>query len=528
MERQDEYEEEAGVVKAEAVVSPSRVPMSYESCILDRTPDPCTIVIVGASGDLTARKLLPALYDLYLKKAMPQPFVIVGCSRTELTDEAFRGKMKKALEERGARLEEAWDGFASRLFYHTVGYEDSRSFARLGEFLRALDKEHKTSGNRLFYLAIPPTLYKSSARMLGDSGLSRENSEGGGWSRIVVEKPFGHDLESAVELDRVLHEHFQEHQIFRIDHYLAKETVQNILMFRFANAIFEPIWNRSYIDYVSITAAEVLGVEHRSGYYDRAGVLRDMFQNHMMQLLSLTAMDPPSFFEADRVRDEKVRVYRSLKPFPVDNLSDFIILGQYNAGSIDGGRVPAYRDEPGVDPQSLTPTFAMMKVFLDNWRWQGVPFYLSSGKRLAKKLTEIRIQFKEVPHSMFRGTLGESISANSLALGIYPEEKISLSFQTKNPGAVVCLRTVTMDFQYLQNYKGPVLDAYEKVLLDCMLGDHMLFWRQDGVELCWSFLTPILRECETCRDRAEMLQSYDAGSWGPRAVAGFGPWRRKE
>jgi glucose-6-phosphate 1-dehydrogenase len=294
-------------------------------------------------------------------------------------------------------------------------------------------------------------------------------------------------------------------------------------MLRFSNSIFEPVWNRRYIDHIRITAAETLGVGSRAGYYEDTGVVRDMFQNHMMQLLALTGMEPPSTFEADRVRDEKAKVYRCFRPFPVDALHEHLVLGQYGAGTVEGKRVPAYRDEPGVMMDSLTPTFAMMKIFLDNWRWQGVPFFLTSGKRMAKKITEIVIQFKEVPHSMFRRTLGENITANRLILGIYPDEKITLTFQTKNPGAKVCLRSVTMDFHYDQGYEGPVLEAYEKVLLDCMLGDHMLFWRQDSVELCWAFLTPILRTCETCGDREERLMTYNAGTSGPKAVKALLP-----
>jgi len=495
--------------------------ISYESCLTEGSPDPCMIVIVGASGDLTARKIVPALFHLYLNDGLPDSFLVVGCARTKLTVQKFRDKLKKALPATENLDASKWDAFARFLHYQPIDYKESSSFSTLAGSIKKLDKKHGTGGNRIFYLAIPPSLYKSTAQMLGKAGLSIEGEKKNGWSRIVVEKPFGRDLDTAIDLDRSLHEHFKEHQIFRIDHYLAKETVQNILMFRFANSIFEPIWNRSYIDHVSITAAETLGVEHRAGYYEQAGVLRDMFQNHMMQLLALTAMDPPSVFEADRVRDEKVRVYRAMRPFSTEDLDDYLVLGQYGAGSIetktDKKRVLAYRDEPGIDPESLTPTYAMMKIFLDNWRWQGVPFFLTSGKRLAKKQTEIVIQFKEIPHSMFRQTLGEDIQANRLVLGIYPDEKISLTFQTKNPGARVCLRSVTMDFNYQQNYRGPTLDAYEKLLLDCMLGDHMLFWRQDGVELCWSFLTPILKECETCANRDEALLTYDSGTWGPKA-----------
>ena len=490
----------------------------FESCLIERNPDPCMIVIVGASGDLTARKIVPALFNLYLNDSLPDPFLVVGCARTKLSNQEFRDKMENALLSANMLNNSKWQDFSKSLYYHTIDYGKLSSFKALAGSLRKLDIKHGTRGNRVFYLAIPPSLYKSTAQMFGKAGLSTEDENRNGWARIVVEKPFGRDLDTAIDLDRSLHEHFQEHQIFRIDHYLAKETVQNILMFRFANAIFEPIWNRRYINHVSITAAETLGVEHRAGYYEQAGVLRDMFQNHMMQLLALTAMDPPSLFEADRVRDEKVKVYRTIRPFPTANLKDYLILGQYSAGTIDGKRVPAYRDEANINPESLTPTFAMIKVFLDNWRWQGVPFYLTSGKRLAKKLTEVVIQFKEVPHSMFRQTLGEQITPNQLILGIHPDERISLTFQTKNPGAKVCLRSVTMDFNYHQDYTGPVLDAYEKVLLDCISGDHMLFWRQDGVELCWSFLTPILKECETCDDRSKLLLPYESGSWGPEAV----------
>ncbi|UCD71950.1 MAG: glucose-6-phosphate dehydrogenase [Syntrophobacterales bacterium] len=489
-----------------------------EACLIEGIIEPCTIVIFGASGDLTTRKLVPALYNLYLNNGLPNPFLIVGCARRKWTRQDFQRRMEGSIKEAGDMSTSKWPAFEAFLYYHPLEYDSPQSFAKLTQFLRDLDRKHSMEGNRIFYLATPPFLYKKIAQMLGQAGLSVERVNGNGWSRIVVEKPFGRDLATAVDLNQTLYESFQEHQIYRIDHYLAKETVQNMLIFRFCNTIFEPIWNREYIDYVGIIAAETLGVEHRAGYYEQAGVLRDMFQNHMMQLLALTAMEPPSLFEADRVRDEKVKVFRSLKPLPNTNQEENLILGQYGSGRIDGKEVSAYRDESGVNPESLTPTFAIMRVFIDNWRWTGIPFYMISGKRLARKLTQIVIQFREVPHSMFQDILGEHIMANRLLLGVQPDERISLTFQTKNPGAMICIRSVTMDFNYYLNYSGPVLAAYEKVLLDCIQGDHILFWRQDGVELSWSFLTPVLEMCENCPERAEQLHPYESGGWGPEAA----------
>lgn len=515
MREQRSAETKDGPVRAEAS-APGPEPEAV-SCPAPSPTEPCSIVILGATGDLTSRKLMPALFSLHRHRMLPQPFLVLGCGRTKWADDEFRSRMADAVRSAGGWHSAEWQPFSSALHYRTVNYTEEASFDDLARSLRALETDLPTRGNRIFYLALPPALYRPAARHLGNAGLSAENREGNGWARIVLEKPFGIDLATSRHLDQSLHEHFDEHQVFRIDHYLAKETVQNVLMFRFANSIFEPIWNRRYIDHVCIRADESLGVEHRSGYYESSGVLRDMFQNHMMQLLSLTAMEPPPRFEAELVRDEKAKVFSALRPFPLRSIADYLVLGQYAAGTADGRPVPAYREEAGVDPQSLTPTYAAMKVYLDNWRWQGVPFFISSGKRLSKKRTEIAIQFKAVPHSMFRNTLSEAISANRLLLGIHPHERIALTFQTKNPGATVCLRAVTMDFNYHSNYSGPLLDAYEKALLDCMLGDHMLFWRQDGVDLSWSFLSPVLDACESCEDRGKRLHFYAAGSKGPEA-----------
>jgi glucose-6-phosphate 1-dehydrogenase len=482
-----------------------------ESCPIEGPLEPVIFVIFGASGDLTARKLVPALYHLLGNGGLPERFAVVGAARSELDDESWRRSMRQALEAAGADLDR-WERFGPRLFYQRLDYDRAEDYQALARRLAELSRAEALGGNRVFNLALPPALYPVAARRLAQAGLGRQEE---GYARLVVEKPFGHDLASAQELNRAIAEGFGEDQVFRIDHYLAKETVQNVLLLRFANAIFEPIWNRNFVDHVVIAATETLGVGHRAGYYDQAGVLRDMFQNHIMQLLSLIALEPPSRYGADRVRDEKTKTFRSLRPFPVDQVWDHLVLGQYGPGEAGGEPAAGYRQEPRVAADSLTPTFALMRTFVDNWRWQGVPFYLVSGKRLRRKITRMVIQFKEVPHSLFRETLGEHITANRLTLGVHPEENIALSFQTKHPGAKLCLRSVKMLFDYHQDYQGPVLEAYEKALLDCMLGDHVLFWRQDGVELTWAYLEPILRRCESCDERAGRLHRYPAGSWGP-------------
>lgn len=477
---------------------------------------PCVIVVFGASGDLATRKLFPALYNLFCGDYLPEHFAIVGCSRTEFDDAAFQDRIMQVLPAPTDGTPDRRADFLGMISYQALAYDNIEDYEKLSRRLESVGMSFGTQGNRLFYFAVPPQLNPTISTMLGQSGMAREGDRAHHWSRIVLEKPFGHDLPSALELNEVLHHHFNEHQIFRIDHYLAKETVQNVLMFRFANTIFEPVWNRNYIDYVSITAAETLGVEKRAGYYEQAGILRDMFQNHMMQLLSLVAMEPPARFQDEPVRDDKTKVFRSLRPFELQAGFSDLVLGQYVAGTMDQRNVPGYREELGVSPTSLTPTFALLRSYIDNWRWQGVPFYICSGKRLARKLTRIVIQFKDVPHAMFRHILGEKISSNRLILGIQPDEVINLTFQTKAPGMDSILRTVTMRFDYNQEGKSRLSDAYEKVLMDCLLGDQMLFWRQDAVKRCWSYLTPILEMCESCGDRGRHLHMYPAGSWGPR------------
>lgn len=482
-------------------------------CRMTERPEDCTIVIFGASGDLSSRKLFPALARLFEVGDLPDNFAIVGTARTKMSTDEFREKVRSWLEASGNLGAIDWNAFGPRLSYQPLEYDDPSSYQELRGAMEAVEAQLALPGNRMFYLAIPPTLYESVSGMLGVAGLAKKKSKEL-WTRIVVEKPFGRDLDSSRVLDAAMHEHFEEEQIFRIDHYLAKETVQNVLLFRFANSVFEPVWNRNFVDYVSILAAEELGVEHRAGYYEEAGVLRDMFQNHMMQLLAMAAMEPPSVFRAREVLDEKTKLYRSLRPFDPAKGFGQLVLGQYAANE-DGSKI-AYRQEPGVSPKSNTPTFAMLKTYVDNWRWQGVPFYICSGKRLERKITRIVVQFKEVPHSIYRDIVGEHVQANRLLMEVYPNETINLTLQAKKSGEGFCLRTATMSFNFKDGFAGPPLDSYEKVILDCMLGDHMLFWRQDGVELSWAYLTPILQMCDQCEAMDENLKFYSAGSWGPR------------
>ncbi len=499
-------QERAATERAGPVVQEFRMVASCEV----EVPPPAALIIFGASGDLTRRKLFPSLYRLYKSRMMANNFFILGTSRIDYTTSAYRSVILQAVRE--AFPEDfdpvVWDSFKDHIYYSTFDYGDLRSYTRdLGDILPALEQKHETHGNRVFYLAIPPQVFEAVVHNMGAAGLSREER---GCSHIVIEKPFGHDLASARKLNQLVHTYYKESQIFRIDHYLAKETVQNILMFRFANSIFEPLWNRRYLDHVQITAAETLGVEHRAGYYEQAGVIRDMFQNHMHQLLCLTAMEPPAQFIADRVQDDKAKVLRSLRRIPPEQLNDFVVLGQYGAGAIKGNEVPGYRNEEGVSPGSLTPTFAAMKLFIDNWRWHGVPFYLRSGKRLGKRKTEISLHFKEVPFSMFPDSISGPIEPNMIVLTIQPDEGMSLTFQTKQPGTKVCLNPAKMIYSYP---RGVLLDAYEWVILDCMIGDHMLFMREDSVQLSWSTLTPLLDAFES--GGGVPLSFYPAGSGGP-------------
>lgn len=476
-------------------------------------PGPFCLVIFGASGDLAKRKIFPSLFRLKKEGLLPDKYFIVGCARGESKKSEFRRTLLDAVKATipGDFDDHVWSDFQEHLFYTKIDYNLPDSYRALRKKIVDLEKKYDTGGNRIFYLAIPPEVYESVTDKIGSVGLSKEKP---GYNHIVVEKPIGWDLDSARRLNVVLGRYFKENQIYRMDHYLAKETVQNVLVFRFANSIFEPLWNRRYIDHVQITVSESLGIEHRAGYYERAGVIRDMFQNHIFQLLSLTAMEPPAVFEAERVRDEKAKVLRSVRPLPADNVGDFVVLGQYGPGKAGDGAVAGYRQEEGVAPESVTPTFAAMKVYIDNWRWHGVPFYLRSGKRLAKRKAEISVHYRPVPHLMFSRTIKEAIEPNTLVLKVQPDEGMGLLIQVKTQGSRICLSPVTMDFAYPKIFS---MNDYERVLLDCMQGDQMLFVREDGVELTWSLLAPVLERLQP-RIKPDEFPNYAAGSEGPEAA----------
>lgn len=474
---------------------------------------PCVLVIFGGSGDLAQRKLIPALYNLAKEGLLPEQFAIVGIGSTDLGDDGYRERIE-ANVPRYLTTEcdpQRWRWFTERLHYVQADLEDGEAYKALASRLEEVSETFRTGPSFLFYLATPPGFFQTIVERLGAAGLTREDR---GWRRVIIEKPFGHDLESARELNSAVGAVLDESQVYRIDHYLGKETVQNLLVFRFANGIFEPIWNRFYVDHVQITVAETVGVEGRGRYYDRAGALRDMVPNHLLQLLSLTAMEPPNSFDADVVRDEKAKILQAIQPMGEEQVLHQAVRGQYGSGEIEGlGAVPGYREEPEVAPQSPTETFVAMKLMIDNWRWAGIPFYLRTGKRMPKRVTEIAIQFKRAPHVLFRGTGVHRLPPNQLLVRIAPEESISLRFGAKVPGPGLRMGNVNMDFAYADHFGATPATGYETLLYDAMNGEATLFQRADSVELGWQVIQPILDVWGALTPRT--FPNYPAGSWGP-------------
>ena len=487
----------------------------------ERVPPPNTMVIFGASGDLTKRKLVPALYSLARDRLLPSTFNVVGVARREIAHEAFRGAMRESCDKFARRRpveDSLWDHFSQALYYSSGTFEDPKTYEKLKKMLAELDEKRGTLGNRVYYLSTPPSEYPVIIKMLGEAGLINKSKDGP-FTRVIIEKPFGRDLESARSLNQEVHEVMREDQAYRIDHYLGKETVQNILVFRFANALWEPLWNSKYVDHVQLTVAEAIGVEGRGGYFEGSGIVRDMVQNHMFQFFTLMAMEPPVAFEADAVRDEKLKVLKSLRAMPTnpEELGKFVVRGQYGAGSVSGNPIISYRAEKDVKPESAVETYVAMKMFIDNWRWAGVPFYLRSGKALPKRVTEIAIHFKKAPHSIFPNAASQlATEPNVLAIRIQPDEGISLKFFSKVPGPTMDVLPVPMEFRYGKSFGAEPPEAYERLLLDCMLGDGTLFTRGDEVEASWAWIDRI--EKSWAESKAPPFPNYAAGTWGPEAA----------
>jgi glucose-6-phosphate 1-dehydrogenase len=488
----------------------------------ERIPPPTTMVIFGASGDLTKRKLVPALYSLARDRLLPPTFNVVGVARRSIEDDVFRTAMREATDKYARRRPvepSLWKSFADGIFYVNGTFEDPATYQRLKKRLAEIDKERDTGGNRVFYLSTPPSEYPIIVKQLGAAGLINRD-QGAPFTRVIIEKPFGRDLESAQSLNKEVHEVLREDQTFRIDHYLGKETVQNILAFRFANGIWEPLWNARYIDHVQLTVAEAIGVEGRGGYFEQAGILRDMVQNHMFQFLCLSAMEPPVAFEAEAVRDEKLKVLRSLRALPPtpEEIERFVVRGQYGRGFVNGQEIIGYREEAGVAKGSTVETYVALKLSIDNWRWAGVPFYLRAGKAMPKRVTEIAIHFKRAPHAIFgkalRGRLADE--PNVLSIRIQPDEGISLKFFSKVPGPTMELLPVPMEFRYGTSFGAEPPEAYERLILDCLLGDGTLFTRGDEVEASWAWIDQIEKAWAALPPPA--FPNYAAGTWGPEAA----------